>query len=98
MEGQNLRNLRLKLVFSPFFWTFSPVFFVLFWPDIRYFQEKSSGNTGLSSSQLSLDAIEGNFFLNIIFPTILEKNGNQKSSAIDFIFKPSDRFSLWTLA
>ena len=50
------------------------------------------------NSQLSLDAIEGNFFLNIIFPTILEKNGNQKSSAIDFIFKPSDRFSLWTLA
>ena len=34
-----------KLVFSPFFWTFWSVFFVLFWSDIRDFQEKSSGNT-----------------------------------------------------
>ena len=34
-----------KLVFSPFFWTFWSVFFVLFWSDIRDFQEKSTGNT-----------------------------------------------------
>ena len=40
-----------KLVFSPFFWAFSPVFFVLFSSDIRDFQEKCSGNTAHLSQQ-----------------------------------------------
>ena len=44
-------NSSWKLVFSPFFWAFSPVFFVLFSSDIRDFQEKCSGNTALKKEK-----------------------------------------------
>ena len=37
-----------KLVFSPFFWAFGLVFFVIFGPKVRDFYDKSSGNTDSS--------------------------------------------------